>query len=54
MTPKRFWTPKTTAFLVIFLTFCSLGANGVLQTAALYVVILGMFLTYKIIAKEKI
>lgn len=50
----RFWTPQTVAVLVVFLTGCSIIGNGVAETAELFVILLGMFLTYKIIAHENI
>lgn len=54
MNPKQFWTHKTIAFLVVFFSVCSLLAEGIAKTAELFVVILGMLVTYKIIAREKI
>lgn len=54
MPTKRFWTLRTIAFFVMFLTICSLLGNGIAATAELYVVILGALFTYKIVAKEKI
>lgn len=51
MDNKRFWSPRTTAVLVLFFTICSLFANGIVNTAALYVVGLGMVFSYRIIAR---
>jgi len=51
---KKFWTKKTIGFFVGLFTICSLGANGIAGTANLYIVILGVYLSYKILAKENI
>ena len=51
---KRFWTPGSILFLVVFFTVASMAANGIPATACLYIIFLGMFITYKILAKENL
>lgn len=52
MQPKRFWSPKTIRFLVVFFTLCMLVQEGWVNTAAFYVVILGVWAACRIFAKE--
>ena len=51
---KPFWTKGTIIFLVFFATGAMVVDYGLAGAAELYVTILGMFVTYKILAKEKL
>lgn len=52
MKPKPFWTLSTIRILVAFFTFCMVVEVGWVDTAAFYVVILGMWFATRILAKE--
>ncbi len=39
---------------ILFVTVISLTSVGIARTSELYVVVLGVFITYKIIVREKV
>lgn len=53
MTSKPFWTTSTIRVLVGFFTLCMVVKVGWVDTAAFYVVILGVWFACKILAKEQ-
>lgn len=47
------YSPRKVLGWTVFFTVISLTSIGLLETAALFVIIFGMFVTYKIIANER-
>ena len=53
MEKKTFWSRGTTRFLVVLITFCMVVEVGWVDTAAFYVVVLGMWAACRILSKEQ-